>query len=266
MLDDDHRIAGFEQLAQRAHQLGDVVEVQASGRLVEQKQRAARGCRLPAAGGAFGGPREETGQLQPLGLAARQGRHRLAEFHVFEPHVDDRLQRADHVAIVREQQSRFTHREVQHVRHVHHAGLECADRLALDRHLEDLRPVALAVAVRAAQVDIGEKLHLDVLEAGAATGRTPAIAAVETELGAGVAALPRQRRDGKDFAHRIPGADVAHRVGARGLADRRLVDEHHVAQMIGAQQAVVLPRRFGRLAEVTRQCRRQHVLDQAGLA
>ena len=51
VLDDDQRVAGIEQLAQRAHQLGDVVEVQAGGRLVEQEQRAARatGCRLALA-------------------------------------------------------------------------------------------------------------------------------------------------------------------------------------------------------------------------
>ena len=45
VLDDDQRMAGVEQLAQRAHQLGDVVEVQAGGRLVEQEQRALARCR-----------------------------------------------------------------------------------------------------------------------------------------------------------------------------------------------------------------------------
>ena len=40
VLDDDERVARFEQLAERAHQLGDVVEVQAGGRLVEHEQRA----------------------------------------------------------------------------------------------------------------------------------------------------------------------------------------------------------------------------------
>ena len=44
VLDDDQRMAGREQLAERAQQLRDVVEVQAGGRLVEQEQRC-RGLR-----------------------------------------------------------------------------------------------------------------------------------------------------------------------------------------------------------------------------
>ena len=41
VLDDDQRVARLEQLAERAHQLGDVVEVQPGGRLVEHEERAA---------------------------------------------------------------------------------------------------------------------------------------------------------------------------------------------------------------------------------
>ena len=36
-------MAGLNELAQRAHQFGNVVKVQAGGRLVQQKQRAAVG-------------------------------------------------------------------------------------------------------------------------------------------------------------------------------------------------------------------------------
>src|SRR5205085_6663526 len=41
VLDDDDRVARLEELPERAHQLGDVVEVQARGRLVEHEKRAA---------------------------------------------------------------------------------------------------------------------------------------------------------------------------------------------------------------------------------
>jgi hypothetical protein len=61
---------GAMQLAQRAHQLGDVVEVQAGGGLVEQEQRALR-----AAGWRGRWPRrlgQEAGQLQALRLAAAE--------------------------------------------------------------------------------------------------------------------------------------------------------------------------------------------------
>jgi hypothetical protein len=107
VLDDDQRVAGFQQLAQRAHQLGDVVEVQAGGRLVEQEQRALGGLGLPAGRRELGGLGQEARQLQALRLAARQRRHRLAQLHVFEADVDDGLQRADHVAVVGEQRGGF---------------------------------------------------------------------------------------------------------------------------------------------------------------
>jgi hypothetical protein len=69
VLDHDQRVAGVQQLAQRAHQLGDVVEVQAGGRLVEQEQLALARRGL-AAGGCCGRPRPGARQLQALRLAA----------------------------------------------------------------------------------------------------------------------------------------------------------------------------------------------------
>ena len=71
---------------------------------------------------------------------------------------------------------------------------------------------------------------------------------------------------GKYFAHRVPGADITDRIRARGLADRRLVHKHHVGQLLGTQHAVVLTGRLGGAAKVAHQGRRQHVLDQRGLA
>ena len=59
----------------------DVGEVQAGGRLVEQVERPA---------GAF--LDQFAGELHPLGLAAGERRRRLAELHVVEPHVVQRLQ------------------------------------------------------------------------------------------------------------------------------------------------------------------------------
>ena len=105
-----------------------------------------------------------------------------------------------------------------------------------------------------------------MLKARASASRATAIAAVEAELGRRVTALTRQRRKGKQLAHRIPSAHIAGRVGARGLADRRLVYKHHVAQMIGAHQAVMQAWRFGGLAELAQQSRRQNVLHQGRFA
>ena len=189
VLDHHQRVPGIQQLAQGAHQLGDVVEVQPGGGLIEQEQRAFARRGLAAGTGALCRLRQKAGKLQALRLAARQRRHRLAQLDVFQPNIDDGLQRADHLAVVGEHRCGLADGQVQHVGHVHHARMRRAQRLAFDGDLQDFGPVAFAVTVRAAQVHIAEKLHLHVFEARAATGRAAPVAAVEAEFARGVAAL-----------------------------------------------------------------------------
>ena len=87
VLDHHDRVAQIDQPVEHVEQLGQVVEVQAGGRLVEQVERVA---------GV--GPGELGGQLDALGLAAGERRGRLAERQVVEPHVAERLQdAADHL-------------------------------------------------------------------------------------------------------------------------------------------------------------------------
>ena len=107
VLDDHERVPGGEQLAEGAHQPGDVVEVQAGRRLVEQEQRAA-GRRLAAR--RLG---EEAGELQALRLAARQRRDRLSELHVLEADVGERRQHARDFAILGEERERFADRHAR---------------------------------------------------------------------------------------------------------------------------------------------------------
>ena len=266
VLDHDQRVAGRQQLAQRAHQPGHIVEVQAGGRLVEQQQGAASSSisgelacnRIGDA--APGGRGEKARDLQPLGLTAGQRGHGLAELHVLQPHVGDRLQRADHLAVVGKEGERLADGQFEHVGHRQLAAA------ARDRHFQHLGPEALAVAVGAAQVHVGQELHLDVLEAVAAAGRAAPVAGVEAEHAGTVVALDRQSGLGEQRADGVPGADVAGRVAARGLADRALVDHCHVGQVVVAEHTVVGAGRLGRLALGLAQGRVQHVLDQRALA
>ena len=105
-----------------------------------------------------------------------------------------------------------------------------------------------------------------MLKARAAAGGTAAVATVGAELAGGVAALARQRGIGKNLAQRVPGADIADRVRPRGLANRRLVNKHHVAEQLGAQQPVMGARGFGGSAKVAQQGWCQDVLHQGRLA
>ena len=201
VLDHHQRMSGIEQLAQRTHQARDVVEVQAGRGLVEQEQRALACQRLLAGAAVFRGLGEETGQLESLRFATRQRRHRLAQLDVVQPDIGNRPQHAQHLAVRDKQHGRFGHRQVEHVGHVECAtATGCQLVAAFDRHLQNLGPVTLAIAVGATQVHVRQELHLDVLEARTAAGRATPVAAVEAELAGGVAALPRQRRGRKNFA------------------------------------------------------------------
>ncbi|MCY1339899.1 hypothetical protein D9M69_257990 [compost metagenome] len=265
VLDHDQRMAAVEQLAEGQHQLGDIVEVQTRGRLVEHEQAARQRIAAGARRRGLRGFGKEAGQLQALRLAARQRRHGLAQLHVFEADIDNGLQHAQHRGIAGEIGRRFADGQFQHVGNAERARRLPGDG-ALDLYLQHFGAVAGAVAIRAAQVDVAEELHLDVLEARAAAGRAAPVAGVEAERARGIAALQRHRRPGEELADLVERPDVAGRVGARGLADRRLVDEHHVIDQVRAGQLAVRPRRFRRLAEMARQRRVQHVLQQRGLA
>ena len=181
VLDHQQRMAGGEQFAQCAQQAGDIVEVQAGGRLVEQKQRAALAAGLvqPLARG-FG---QEAGEFQALGFAARQGRHRLTEPQIIESDIFQRLQARSNLVIVGKKVQRLVHREVEHI------GDRAGGAAPCNRDLQNLGAKAPAVAIGAAQIDVGQKLHLDMLEAVAAAGRAAAVTGIEAEGAGGIAAF-----------------------------------------------------------------------------
>ena len=95
---------------------------------------------------------------------------------------------------------------------------------------------------------------------------TPGPFRVEAERARRVVALARQRRRGEALADRVEGPDVARGIGARGAADRRLVDEHHLVDEVGAAERPVRARSFRGPALGAQQRRMQHVLHQRRLA
>ncbi len=263
VLDDDQRMPGLQQLVEGAEQLGDVLEMQAGGGLVEQEQQTRLELVHRISNKLIHRPGfayslllrrlgEVAGELQALRLAARQRRHRLAEAQVIEADVGQRRERGEHLGMLAEHVQRLVHGELQHV----------GNRTPIPLKFKDFRAVTLAFAVGAAQPHVGQELHLDMLETRAGAGRAAAGAGVEAEGAGGVAALFRLRQGGEQGADRVPGADVAHRVGARALADRRLVHHDHATQVIHILETVENPGGFRRLTEMLGQRREQHVLDQ----
>jgi len=83
VLDHDNRVPGYDEPVEHLEQALDVCEVQAGGRLVKDVERAA-GRHLGELGG----------ELHTLGFTAGQRRRRLAEAHVVESDVVQRLHAA----------------------------------------------------------------------------------------------------------------------------------------------------------------------------
>ena len=120
-------------------------------------------------------------------------------------------------------------------RHLQHVG----DGLALEADLERLAVVALAVALLAGHVDVGQEVHLDLDLAVALAGLAAAALDVEAEAAGLVAARSRLLGLGEELADVVEDAGVGGRVGARRAADRRLVDVDDLVDLVEAVDPVV---------------------------
>ena len=111
--------------------------------------------------------------------------------------------------------------------------------LPLEQHVQRFAVVALALADVAGDVDVGQKVHLDLDDAVALAGLAAAALDVEREAAGLVAARLGFRQAGEPFADRRERAGIGRRVRARRAADRRLVDVDDLVEMLDAFDAVV---------------------------
>ena len=192
VFDHQQRVPGLDEAPERTQQLGDVVEMQAGGGLIEKKQRTARRSGGPRRGRTASAARamlarrilgEVTGEFETLRFAAGQGRYRLAQPQVFQPHLRKRRQTQADLRVRGEERQRFRDRQIEHI-----GDALRREGAARELHLEHLGTEAPPVAIRTAQIHIREKLHLDMLEAVAAARGAAAVAGIETE-GAGRIAI-----------------------------------------------------------------------------
>ena len=125
-----------------------------------------------------------------------------------------------------EELERLLDRHLEHVR----------DRLALEADVERLAVVALAVALLAGHVDVGQEVHLDLDLAVAAADLAAAALDVEREAARLVAARARLRRARVELADVVEHAGVGRRVRARRAPDRRLVDVDDLVDAVDARR------------------------------
>ena len=195
-------------------------------------------------------------ELDALRLAAGERRRGLAEAHVVEADVVQRLQPARDLRDVREELERLLDRHLEHV----------GDRLALEADVERLAVVALAVALLARHVDVGQEVHLDLDLAVAAADLAAAALDVEGEAAGLVAARPRLLRLGEQLADLVEEPDVGRRVGARRAPDRRLVDRDDLVELLEAGDALVRARAQLGAVQPVRHRLVEHLVDQRRLA
>ena len=205
---------------------------------------------------AGGFAREFLGELDALGFAAGEGGGLLADVDVAEADLFERVELVAHHRHGGEEIDAFFDGHVEHI----------GDGLALEGDIERFAVVALAVADVAGDVDIGQEVHLDLDDAIALAGFAAAALDVEREAAGLVAARLGFRQAGEPVADRREGAGVGGGVGARGAADRRLVDVDDLVDEFEALDAVMLGRMLARAHDAARGGGEQGFDEEGGLA
>src|ERR1700739_2967443 len=98
-------------------------------------------------------------------------------------------------------------------------------------HLERLAVIALALADVAGDIDIGQKVHLDLDDAISLAGLAAPALDIEGEPARLIAACLGLRKPREPFADRREGAGVGRGIRARRAADRRLIDVNHLVEI-----------------------------------
>ena len=140
------------------------------------------------------------------------------------------------------------------------------DVFAFVLHFQCFAVVAFAVADVARDVDVGQKVHFDFQYAIAFAGFATAAFDVERKTARLITALFRGRYLSEQFAHRREQAGVGRGIGARGAANRRLIDVNHFVEMFQAVNLVVWRRLLRGAVDLACGGQIQRFVDQCGFA
>ncbi len=245
VLDHHHGVAGRDQPVEHRQQLPDVVEVQARGGLVEDVERAA--------GGALG---ELARELDALGLAARERGRGLAQGDVAQAHVG----------------------RVSSTRRIWGWSLKSSSasstvmsstsaiEILLVLHRQGGVVEALALADLAGHVDVGQEVHLDLLDPVALAGLAAPALDVEREAPGRVAVHARVGQQREEVADQVEELGVGGRVAARRAADRALVDVDDLVDVLQPLDALVPADRQVAAVQAARHGRVEDLVDERALA
>ena len=173
-------------------------------------------------------PADLAGQFETLSLPARQGVDGLPEPQIAETDRGQHLEGLRDLATVR--------KKAQGLRYRH--GEDIRDGFSAISNVKQRRSKTSAAAGAALDIDVREKLHLDLLEplalAGLATAAALGHGRVERKGRCRELPLLCDRPRCQQRADRLEGLQIGDRCGPRGLGDRRLVHEDDLVDSLGA--------------------------------
>ena len=167
-------------------------------------------------------------EFDPLRLTAGQRRGRLAKLYIAKSDFVQDLQTCSDLFLVLKEFDRFLDRHIKDI----------GNALALKMHLKRLTVVSLAVADLTRDIDIGQKMHLDLQQSVTGTGFTAAAACIEREPPGGIAAQLCVLRGGKERANIIEQACIGRGIRARRTPDGALVDSDHLVDIFQSLDTV----------------------------
>lgn len=245
VLDDNHGVAAVDEFAEDFEEAVDVVGVEASGRLVEDVEGLAG-----AAAGEFGG------EFDALSFAAGEGGGGLAEFDVAEADFLNGFEFREDGRDISEELNRFVDGHVKDLGNV----------FAFVFDFEGFVIVAATVAGGAGDVDVGEEVHFDFVDAVALAGFAAATLDVEAETAGFIAAEFGFGLLREELADLVEGAGVGRDIGARGAADWRLVDNDTFVEVFDAVDALMKTGDGLGAMETGEEFVRENLVDKGGFA
>ena len=226
-------------------QLLDVVEMQPGGGLVQDVEGLA--------GGTLG---ELARQLHALRLTARERGGILAEAHVRQADVGERLELPGRGRHVLEEARGILDGHVEHF----------VDVLAAVADLERLAVITLAAAHVTRHVHVRQEVHFHADHAVTLAGLAASALDVEAETAGIVAAGAGLGHGGEQLAQRREQPGVGRRVGARRAPDRTLVDVDDAVDLLQALDALAGRGFDARAVQVRGGVAEQRVDDERRLA
>ena len=146
--------------------------------------------------------------------------------------------------------------------HVQHVG----DRAVAIADFQRLPVESFAFAHRAGHVQIGQEIHFDLSLSLALAFLAPPAFDVETESARLVSALPGVAGVGEHLADFVEHAGICGRIAPRSAADGRLVDLHHLVDLIRAAEAFMRAGLGGQSAQAADQRPGQRFVQQRTFA